>query len=72
MTEVAKSKCPICGAPHAPETKPFCSRRCRDVDLGRWLTGQYAIPSAEPVEEADLATATQRGKEGEDSDAEDR
>ena len=36
--------CPICGKPDTPEHRPFCSRRCADVDLGRWLTGQYRVP----------------------------
>ena len=39
--------CPICGKPAEAEYRPFCSRRCADVDLGRWLTGGYAIPAAE-------------------------
>jgi endogenous inhibitor of DNA gyrase (YacG/DUF329 family) len=38
--------CPICGKPAAEQSKPFCSRRCADVDLGRWLKGGYAIPGA--------------------------
>lgn len=37
--------CPICKKPSDPAYRPFCSRRCADVDLGRWLTGRYAIPS---------------------------
>lgn len=36
--------CPICSKPTDPKYRPFCSRRCADVDLGRWLTGAYAIP----------------------------
>jgi endogenous inhibitor of DNA gyrase (YacG/DUF329 family) len=36
--------CPICGKPTAQATRPFCSSRCRDVDLNRWLTGSYVIP----------------------------
>ena len=44
----AGRKCPICGAASQQATAPFCSRRCADVDLGRWLTGGYAIPTAEP------------------------
>ncbi|PZX10847.1 hypothetical protein LX81_04130 [Palleronia aestuarii] len=36
--------CPICNRPTDPQYRPFCSRRCADVDLGRWLTGGYAIP----------------------------
>ena len=39
--------CPICGKATAPHYRPFCSRRCADVDLGRWLTGGYAIPASE-------------------------
>jgi len=38
------SKCPICGRPTHAEFQPFCSRRCADVDLSRWLRGSYAIP----------------------------
>ena len=36
--------CPICARPTDPDYRPFCSRRCADVDLGKWLTGSYAIP----------------------------
>jgi endogenous inhibitor of DNA gyrase (YacG/DUF329 family) len=36
--------CPICGQPGNLEQHPFCSRRCADIDLGRWLTGQYVVP----------------------------
>lgn len=36
--------CPICAKDSHPKYRPFCSRRCADVDLGRWLTGRYAIP----------------------------
>jgi endogenous inhibitor of DNA gyrase (YacG/DUF329 family) len=44
--------CPICRRPAAEPYRPFCSKRCADVDLGRWLTGAYAIP-AEDADEAD-------------------
>jgi len=46
MPETGPSKCPICGKPSADATRPFCSRRCADIDLGRWLTGQYRVPAA--------------------------
>jgi endogenous inhibitor of DNA gyrase (YacG/DUF329 family) len=36
--------CPICGKPTDAAFKPFCSKRCADVDLNRWLSGVYAIP----------------------------
>ena len=39
------ARCPICGKAATPATRPFCSPHCADVDLGRWLTGQYRIPS---------------------------
>ncbi len=39
--------CPICKKPADKTYRPFCSRRCSDVDLGRWLTGSYAIPAEE-------------------------
>ncbi|WP_027552239.1 DNA gyrase inhibitor YacG [Bradyrhizobium sp. Cp5.3] len=39
-----KRKCPICGKPAEHATRPFCSSRCRDVDLNRWLKGSYVIP----------------------------
>ncbi len=39
--------CPICGQPSQRRYHPFCSRRCADVDLGRWLKGAYAIPVVE-------------------------
>jgi uncharacterized protein len=43
--------CPVCGKPADPAFRPFCSRRCADVDLNRWLTGGYAIPAAEGGED---------------------
>jgi endogenous inhibitor of DNA gyrase (YacG/DUF329 family) len=41
---MADKSCPICGKPAVEAFKPFCSRRCADVDLNRWLSGVYAIP----------------------------
>lgn len=38
--------CPICARETDAKYRPFCSRRCADVDLGKWLTGGYAIPAA--------------------------
>jgi endogenous inhibitor of DNA gyrase (YacG/DUF329 family) len=37
--------CPICGKPRDPRYDPFCSKRCADVDLHRWLKGNYVIPA---------------------------
>jgi endogenous inhibitor of DNA gyrase (YacG/DUF329 family) len=43
--------CPICGKPANDATRPFCSSRCRDVDLHRWLSGRYIVPGSENDEE---------------------
>lgn len=40
--------CPICGKPPIEAVAPFCSRRCADVDLHRWLGGVYSVPADEP------------------------
>jgi uncharacterized protein len=40
------AKCPVCGKQASQDFKPFCSKRCADIDLGRWLKGGYAIPGA--------------------------
>lgn len=48
--------CPICHKDSDPRYRPFCSRRCADVDLGRWLTGAYVIP-AKDAEPEDLLPA---------------
>jgi len=45
--------CVICGKPQDARFRPFCSRRCADVDLHRWLSGAYAVPA---VEEDDSGT----------------
>ena len=41
------SACPTCGKAESLDNRPFCSERCRDVDLNRWLSGAYAIPAVE-------------------------
>ena len=41
-------RCPICGKPALHEYRPFCSKHCSDIDLGRWLGGRYAVPG-EPI-----------------------
>lgn len=41
-------RCPVCGKPPRAESRPFCSVRCAQVDLGRWLSGGYAVPGAPP------------------------
>ncbi|MEY8838648.1 DNA gyrase inhibitor YacG [Cribrihabitans sp. XS_ASV171] len=48
--------CPICGEPTARAFRPFCSKRCADIDLARWLKGSYALPSEDEPEAEDLAS----------------
>jgi endogenous inhibitor of DNA gyrase (YacG/DUF329 family) len=43
-----KRACPNCKMAAVAAYRPFCSARCAEVDLGRWLTGRYRIPSTEP------------------------
>jgi endogenous inhibitor of DNA gyrase (YacG/DUF329 family) len=40
-------RCPICRKPASFATRPFCSARCADIDLGRWLTEQYVVPGTD-------------------------
>jgi len=46
-------RCPICGKPATPASRPFCSTRCADVDLHRWLSGAYVVPVAEDEDRPD-------------------
>ena len=56
--------CPICGKPAVAEFVPFCSGRCADVDLNRWLSGAYAIPVKDDENEDDAPPAgPQAGKD---------
>lgn len=46
--------CPICGQPQLQRYRPFCSARCMEVDLGRWLKENYRLPTEErPVDQPD-------------------
>ena len=55
--------CPICGKPRVAQFRPFCSRRCGDIDLHRWLGGSYAVPAQEEDDaEPDAAPEEGEGK----------
>jgi len=43
--------CPICARPSTQAMRPFCSKRCADIDLNRWLKGVYVLPSEETPED---------------------
>jgi uncharacterized protein len=48
--------CPICGKPSVRQFHPFCSARCADIDLNRWLSGSYVIPAEKVEDEAEEQT----------------
>ena len=48
-------RCPVCGKPAAARHQPFCSARCADIDLGRWLKGTYRVETEEPTEDGSEA-----------------
>jgi uncharacterized protein len=62
-TNAAKS-CPICGKPAADKHRPFCGRRCADVDLSRWLSGTYVVQGG--AADADEDERAARGANEED------
>ena len=53
-TPVLNKKCPICGKQSVLEYQPFCSKKCADIDLGRWLKGTYVVHTNETPEEENL------------------
>ena len=46
--------CPQCGADAVKPHSPFCSRRCAQIDLGRWLNEDYRIPAHEAMDDNDI------------------
>jgi hypothetical protein len=50
---VTQRKCPICRRPAEPDHRPFCSRRCADLDLQRWFSGAYAVPGTQSEADED-------------------
>jgi len=62
--EAAGRRCPICGEPTETAYRPFCSARCRDVDLGRWLGGGYVIAGGQADADEDGDDAMVPGMTG--------
>jgi hypothetical protein len=56
--------CPICGKLAVREFRPFCSKRCADVDLNRWLSGVYTVPVVEEEDEDGAPKIVPSGEEG--------
>ena len=52
-SKINAAKCPICGKPADKSYAPFCSKRCADVDLNRWLSGVYKIPTNEAPKDSE-------------------
>ncbi|MET0407382.1 MAG: DNA gyrase inhibitor YacG [Hyphomicrobium sp.] len=64
----SKPRCPICGKDAVDGHRPFCSKRCADIDLARWLSGAYAIEGRDDDEDGDAVSSGERKPAG---DAED-
>lgn len=62
MAKPVTKACPICARPAVQRFRPFCSQRCKDIDLHRWLAGNYALPAVESEEDSE-ALAPQREAE---------
>jgi len=73
-TSSKAKKCPTCGAPATREARPFCSKRCADIDLGRWFQGAYAIPAVDAADDSivDAEIAATGGFRPPDPDGETR
>ena len=62
--KIVGGRCPICRDDTDYDFRPFCSRRCADVDLSRWLNGAYAIPVlADEDEDGSSATAAEDARQ---------
>lgn len=69
MSKELKVKCPECSKEfnyYSSEYRPFCSEKCKMVDLGMWLTENYTVASAEPLSESDIETIIKKGQDEED------
>ncbi|MBX6322817.1 MAG: DNA gyrase inhibitor YacG [Rhodospirillaceae bacterium] len=49
-----RRRCPICGKPTVEAWRPFCAKRCADIDLGRWLGERYRVPAEAGEDESDV------------------
>ncbi len=64
VTRLRKPKpCPICGKPSVQKFHPFCSARCADLDLGRWLKGSYVIPGRDGAAADENAPSSDEGED---------
>ena len=61
--------CPICTKAGVPAYRPFCSKRCADVDLARWLRGDYVIPGSSAEDLSDMVEQEDQKNSGEGLDS---
>ena len=54
MKSASTSKCPVCNKATHQKYRPFCSSRCKLIDLGNWIDGSYRLPADDVPEEADI------------------
>ncbi len=59
LTPILNKKCPICGAQSTLEYQPFCSKKCADVDLGRWLKESYVVHTEETPDDAAIISQSE-------------
>ncbi len=45
-------RCPVCGKPRVAEFRPFCSKQCKLIDLGRWFGEDYGVPAVERADDS--------------------
>ncbi|APX21625.1 MAG: DNA gyrase inhibitor YacG [Rhodobacteraceae bacterium] len=57
--------CPICAKPTDKKYRPFCSKRCADIDLAKWVSGSYAVPSTDPEDIEEAIEAAERARQEE-------
>jgi len=60
---MSDSVCPICHKPAGQEFRPFCSRRCADIDLNRWFSGVYAVPVKEDEDEDGIPSSDEQTRQ---------
>ncbi|MCF6443980.1 DNA gyrase inhibitor YacG [Nereida sp. MMG025] len=58
--------CPMCENEMDEKYRPFCSKRCADLDLAKWLNGSYAVPSQDPDDFEDLSEALEKAQDKDD------
>ena len=58
------AKCPVCSKPEDGKYRPFCSKRCADIDLGRWLKESYRVPTEEAPEDGETVPESGNGSAG--------